>query len=223
MTGPALVVVTGIDGTGKTTQANMLAERLRERGLDARCEHAFGPNARLTRALKDRVAPRFHDAEDELAREGRTTSGGNRLLGLVFLARGIWGVWTAVLANARADVLVLDRYLYDDLARVGWRYGYDGPSMLRLIGLVPAPDLTVRLDAPAEVVWEREADGRTTLAEHAEKGRWYDAILDAVAERREVVTVDTHENDVAAAHERIVELVDERALGGSRAAVARGR
>ncbi|WP_254863545.1 dTMP kinase [Halovivax gelatinilyticus] len=207
---PALVVVTGIDGAGKTTQAKLLARHLRERGLDVRYEHAIGPNTRPVRALKDRVAGRFLDREATLARDGDTGSGGERLVGGLFLARGLWQAWAGLVTNVGADVVVADRYLYDDLVRVAWRYGYDVERLATLCRLAPEPDLLVRLVSPSDVAWERETDGRTTLTEHAAKNACYDRLFGHLAERYEIHPIDTDAHDVRDTHETVRERVDEK-------------
>ncbi|MFC3958594.1 hypothetical protein [Halovivax cerinus] len=207
---PALVVVCGIDGAGKTTQTRLLVESLADRGLDARAAQTTGPNTRVTGALKRTIAPRFLDREDDLARAGSTATGPASAGGWIFLVRGLWGSWTTVLANATADVLVLDRYLYDDLVRVAWRYGYEESRLVALSRLVPAPALIVRLVAPTAVAWERESDGRTTLAEHEAKRAAYDRVFAALDTDGAILTVDTGEHGVEETRDRLRRAFDTR-------------
>lgn len=228
---PPLVAFSGIDGSGKTTQARLLVRHLCERGVDARYATAIGPNTRSLRLLKDRIAPRFLEREDALVRGGSghadapsagsdsveysppTRDGSpSRLsgaLGLGFLARGVWQAWVTPRTRRDGDVVVLDRYLHDDLVRVAWRYGFDERRLAALSRLVPDPDLHVRLLAASTTAWKRESDGRTTRDEHAAKNACYDRLFDALPDDAQVVSIDTEGSGIDATHRRVLAAFEE--------------
>ncbi|ELY61123.1 dTMP kinase [Natronolimnohabitans innermongolicus] len=206
-----IVVFTGVDGSGKTTQAERLRDALRERGIDARYEHLTGPNLSVTRKLKDRVGEAFLDREDEvqLSDGGRESSksGGSKTfqpMGLFFLYRGTWQSWYNVVANRDADVIILDRYLYDDLVRVNWKYRYNADWLAKLRRLVPDPDLVFWLDTRPDVAWERESDGRTTLEQHERKKACVDAICRRVLSNSTTVPIDTSEQSIEDVHSEVL-------------------
>jgi len=202
MIGPKIIVMTGIDGSGKTTQAKLLVDRLREEGVDVTYEHSIGPNFRAVRWLKDRVAQRTLEKEDEMVDESNSGSP-RRMLGLFFLWRGIWQAWVNKLSHLGTDVVVLDRYLYDDLVRVMWKYEYPSRYIAPLARIVPSPSLVFCLETPAQVAWKRESDGQTTEEEHVRKKKCYDTVINTVETRRPVCRVDTHNLNVQESHDRI--------------------
>ncbi len=72
-----------------------------------------------------------------------------------------WGGWfgNVMIAKTRATVFYFDRY-YDDILVDPRRYRYGGPMWLaRLVRkCIPQPDLTILLDAPADVIWQRKRE-----------------------------------------------------------------
>lgn len=208
MIGPKIIVMTGIDGSGKTTQAKLLVDRLREEGVDVTYEHSIGPNFRAVRWLKDRVAQRTLEKEDEMVDESGSGSP-RRILGLFFLWRGIWQAWVNKLSYMGTDVVVLDRYLYDDLVRVMWKYEYPLRYVAPLAQVVPSPSLVFCLETPARVAWQRESDGQTTEDEHIRKKECYDAVMNNVASHKSIHSINTHKMDVGESHERIYQQVTQ--------------
>ncbi|MEV4556220.1 hypothetical protein AB0K51_04385 [Kitasatospora sp. NPDC049285] len=153
MTGPGtgrravVVVVEGIDGSGKSTLGARMVEALRAEGRSAR----WYPNQNL--------AP-VRDTLDAIAREW-----GHRdrfeLIGrdeAQFLASVLKWRDMADLAEdmARPDhVMVLDRYYYTHLALAAVSGTRNADRLRRLYASLPAPDLVLLLELPPAAALER--------------------------------------------------------------------
>lgn len=151
MTTPAgrgfLLVIEGIDGTGKSTTARALADALRAEGEDVvhSREPTDGPFGRkireLARAGRDDVTP---EREAELFENDRREHVGE--------------VIAPALAAGRT--IVLDRYYFSTAAYQGAR-GLDPQSVLtRNEEFAPRPDLLVLIRLDPELCLERIAKSR---------------------------------------------------------------
>lgn len=148
-----LIVIEGIDGTGKSTQARMLAESLRQQGeevvLDR--EPSDGPYGRQLREsmTEGRLEPL---AELELFHKDRKQHVNDVILPA--LERGVH--------------VVLDRYYFSTMAYQGAR----GFNVMELRAenesFAPAPDLLLILDLNVELALER-INARGDLANEFEK------------------------------------------------------
>lgn len=132
------VVLEGIDGSGKTTQAHMLAGWLRKRGVPAlvTCEPSHGPVGKIIRGLAKRVGPREEVAL--FARDRRDHT--ERVI---------------VPALRNGEVVICDRYFYSSLAYQG-AMGVDSEEIIRLNrGNVVVPDLVFILEIPVHASLNR--------------------------------------------------------------------
>ncbi|HEX5726949.1 MAG TPA: dTMP kinase [Longimicrobiaceae bacterium] len=148
------IVLEGIDGSGTTTQAQLLTEHLAGRGHRAYAtnEPSSGPVGMLIRlALSGRLLGptlRYHDADEDRDDAGDTTLDA-RTLALLFAADRMDHLVTQVEPNlARGRHVVCDRYLLSSLA-------YQGLSLpeewvLEINRHARVPDLTFYLDVPVE-------------------------------------------------------------------------
>lgn len=131
-----LIVLEGIDGSGKSTQARRLVGALRRAGVDTAFfrEPTRGPWGRLIRSKASR--PRSLTAEEELF--------------LFLLDRGDNVARNLRPALKRKQAVVLDRYFFSTIAYQGAR-GIGRDRIRRLNErFAPRPDLVFILDVPPE-------------------------------------------------------------------------
>jgi dTMP kinase len=152
----------GIDGTGKSTQLTLLAERLRTLGHTVTtCTDPGGTDlgARLR----------------EILLYGRQTQMSMRAESLMFMASRAELVERVIRpALARGEVVISDRFLLANVVYQGHAGGLD-PTDLWTIGRFSTgelePDLTLVLDLPVEVARTRRKPTATDRVES--RGDWY--------------------------------------------------
>jgi len=144
-----LICVEGIDASGKTTQARLLARRLEEEGLDVvlSAEPTSGPVGQIIK---------------QVIRGGRRSP---VLEAVLFSLDRYWHVHQTVgPALEEGRVVVLDRYYYSTLAYQG-ALGLDIGWLRKINSFAPEPDLAVYLDIDPEEALRRIGRPRTVLEE----------------------------------------------------------
>ena len=168
-----LIALCGIDGTGKSTQALLLQDRLRASGRSAEvlwCR--WDPLlARPAVRLLDHLSRRGSDEAGVSERSDRSDDSRRalrrRLLSLPLVQR----LWTSLMvldyglqvapklirARWRSEVVIADRYRQDVLIDLS-AGGELKPTPRLLRWLLPAPDLIVVLDVDERVAYARKPD-----------------------------------------------------------------
>ena len=135
-----LIVIEGIDGTGKSTQATMLAEHLRSQGHDV--VQSFEPtNGPWGSKLRASATTGRLSIEEELE---------------LFLKDRRQHVEDLINPTIeRGGIVVLDRYYFSTMAYQGAR-GID-PQKIRATNesFAPQPDILLVLDLPVDVALKR--------------------------------------------------------------------
>lgn len=143
------VTFEGIDGAGKSTHIEALAERLREGGAEVVMTREPGGTA-LAEKLRELVLHAPMDALTEAL--------------LVFAARRDHIQQVIAPALARGATVLCDRFTDATFAYQGAGRGFDTAVLSALEGWVQQglqPDLTFWFDLPAETAAERRAAART--------------------------------------------------------------
>lgn len=160
-----LIVVEGIDGTGKSTLCAALARELERRGVD--CVHSReptgGPHGRRIR---------------EIALSSRDDVSLDEELGL-FVEDRKEHVAEVIRPNLEAGrVVLLDRYFYSTMAYQGAR-GADPQAIRRMnLEFAPEPDLLVILELDVESALKRVRESRGSVPD-AFEGEAYLRKVDA--------------------------------------------
>ncbi len=186
-----VVAISGLDGSGKSTQARLLVDGLERIGIPAATEWAkLGEDRRLwivRRIVKGllRQVRRSDSAGREQAdrTEGKEPDPGLRYYDHGPFLRVGWPLFAAVSNvvtfrlqvrryEGRARVLVYDRYVLDTAVHLRWRYRLSGWP-LRVVEqlvawLAPRPLRAFFLQLDPGVAWERKReDAEAALREHA--------------------------------------------------------
>lgn len=202
--GGRLICLLGIDGSGKSTQAQQLVARLRQAGYPA--QYVWGGRRAALTALpvllgKARLgAPRR--SAGPTAANGAAYGSYMRGARQLFRRRALRGTWRSVtvaehvvqlwgrvaLPLLLGAVVVCDRYLYDSLINQALLFG-DGPAALAAglrgaaAAALPAPDLGFWLDVPPAVALSRKHDVYA-LAQLEGRAPLYRAAADALGFQR---------------------------------------
>jgi len=196
--GGVLVAIEGIDGAGKTTQANLLLERLQKANIDVLCtkEPTNGAHGQRIKqsATEGRLPPR-----EELA---------------VFIADRKEHVEEVIApALAQGKVVIVDRYYFSTAAYQGAR----GLSADEIIAtneaFAPEPDILVLLEISVATAIRRITDRAEDVGNHFERRSTLQkcATIFRTLDRPYLLRIDG-ERGIADIHNDIVRALDEGPL-----------
>lgn len=161
----------GIDGAGKSTQIDALAQRLRERGATVTCTREPGGTP-LAEQLRELVLHTGMDALTEAL--------------LVFAARRDHVRERIAPAIQRGETVICDRFTDATFAYQGGGRGFDATVLAQLEQWVHGglqPDLTLWLDLPAELAAQRRAAVRAADRFERQDLDFFAAVREAYAAR----------------------------------------
>jgi len=134
-----LIAIEGIDGSGKTTVTNYIADELRKRGYDVvvlkePTNSEYGKKIR--QILRSRKTNPFEELE-------------------LFVKDREWNVQNNVLpALKEGKIVIMDRYYYSTIAYQG-ALGIDVEYIRKMNEIFPKPDLIIILDVSPETALRR--------------------------------------------------------------------
>jgi thymidylate kinase len=188
---PRVIALSGIDGSGKSSQAKVLCKTLERLGYEAAVEWTpFGQNVWLDRigspAKRLLARSRHLPAAGPVSETGLERTPGTALRERNALVNQAWATVVAF-ANALSQlrtiarhtrhgrIVVYDRYALDSTVQLHFRYGAEARFSLQrnLITLMtPKPLAAFFLDIPPESSLDRKED-RWTLADLETQARLY--------------------------------------------------
>jgi thymidylate kinase len=164
---PTLVSFSGIDGAGKSTQIEMLRERLTQAGFRVSLLAFWDDVATLT-GVREFSGHTLFKGEKGV---GSPTKPVNRRdknvrswymtlvrFALYFLDAVSLCVVVAKQRRAGADVIIFDRYLHDELANLNLKQGIGRIYARLLLAITSQPDVAYLLDADPAQARERKPE-----------------------------------------------------------------
>ena len=171
----AVVAVSGVDGAGKSTQAQVVADGLRVLGFEASVQWTritYDPSLdRIARPVKTLLSLRRRREADCSGPGADLSTGSARALREQ--SRFVGAVWVTIVAAVDALVLrrsarmairagavvVRDRYTLDSVVQLLDQYGSDYRTQTRLIARsAPQPRAAFLLDVSAETAFQRKPE-----------------------------------------------------------------
>jgi thymidylate kinase len=163
----AVVSFSGIDGAGKSTQIDIFCTRLREAALHIRMLAFWDDVAALT-SFRQFTSHTLFRSEKGVGAPGQPVNRRDKNIQswymtpvrfLLYLLDGLSLCITVARARAsHADVVVFDRYLYDELANLPLDRVIPRAYVRLLLRICPRPDIAYWIDADPAAARERKPE-----------------------------------------------------------------
>jgi thymidylate kinase len=210
---PLLVTFSGLDGSGKSTQIEHLRDYLRTQGLRT-VSLAFWDDVVVGKRYRESFVHRVYGSERGVGTPERPVERRDKNVRKWYLSIARHGLYLLdaihlceVLGRARRgnpDVIIMDRYIYDQLANLP----LDNPlsrSFVHMVdGFVPRPDVAYLLDTDIAAARARKPEYPMDFMREARL-----AYLKLVQLVRGISVVPAL--DLSAAHQEVIEIFERRA------------
>jgi thymidylate kinase len=164
---PWLITFSGVDGSGKSTQINGILRSLESCGYRVR-QLAFWDDVVVLTRYREGFVHRVFKSEQGIGAPGKPVNRRDKNMRgwhltiarhLLYLLDAIHLRWVIMRErHARPDVIVMDRYIYDELANLPLRNAATRAFVRALARLAPQPDIAFLLDADPQAARARKPE-----------------------------------------------------------------
>lgn len=164
---PFLISFSGLDGSGKSTQIANLREYLHAEGLTTRLL-AFWDDVVVLTKYREGFVHKVYGSEKGIGAPDKPVNRRDKNVRKWYLSIVRHGLYlldalhlVQVIAKARragSDVIIMDRYIYDELANLPLSNGLTKLFLRMMAAFVPRPDVAYILDADPEAARARKPE-----------------------------------------------------------------
>jgi thymidylate kinase len=175
-----LITFSGLDGSGKSTQIEAVVSMVSASGLRVR-RLAFWDDGVVLKAMREEFVHKVYGSEagvgtpeNPVIRRDKNMRGWHLALGRPCLyLLDAWHLRSVVACERRSgcDVLIMDRYIYDEPANLPWESWVTQALVRCTVRLAPAPDLAFLLDADPDAAHLRKPEYPVSFMRECRK--WY--------------------------------------------------
>jgi thymidylate kinase len=177
---PALVSFSGLDGSGKSTQIDNLRSTLTANGLNSELL-AFWDNVVVGKRYREGFVHAVYKSEKGIGAPDKPVNRQDKNVRRWYLSIARHGLYLLdaihlgmVIRRARrngTDVIIMDRYIYDELANLPLGNRLTRAFIRFIQWLVPTPDVAYLLDADVEAARKRKPEYPVDFMHKCR--RWY--------------------------------------------------
>jgi thymidylate kinase len=177
---PALVSFSGLDGSGKSTQIDNLRATLTANGISSTLL-AFWDNVVVGTRYREGFVHKVYKSEKGIGAPDKPVNRQDKNVRRWYLSLARHGLYLLdaihlrmVVSRARrsgADVIIMDRYIYDELANLPLGNRLTRAFIRFVQWLVPTPDVAYLLDADVEAARARKPEYPVEFMHKCR--RWY--------------------------------------------------
>ena len=177
---PALVSFSGLDGSGKSTQIEHLRSTLAARGLSTTLL-AFWDNVVVGTRYREGFVHKVYGSEKGIGAPDKPVNRQDKNVRRWYLSLARHGLYLLDAIHLRvvvsracrsgSDVIILDRYIYDELANLPLSNTLTRMFVRFIQGIVPRPDVAYLLDADVDAARARKPEYPVEFMRKCR--RWY--------------------------------------------------